>query len=715
MTKKIAARHKGAVIHVAVPSPLRRTFDYLPPASGGVSALPASGMRVSVPFGRRKLVGIVTGSSAESVIETSRLKPVHGVLDDKPVFPPALLRMLTWAAAYYHHPIGEVFAAALPIRLRKPDSILSASSTSDSETDLSSAQSGNGAEANLSSTHLSAGPTLNAEQQDAVKHIIAGLSSFNTFLLDGVTGSGKTEVYMQVMAEQLRRGRQCLVLVPEIGLTPQTVERFSLRFAVPVVVLHSGLGEAERLAAWRDAAGGVAGIVIGTRSAIFTPLAKPGLIVVDEEHDASFKQQDGFRYSARDLAIVRGREEGQCVILGSATPSLESMHNAATGRFAHLRLTQPAGVAVNSRREIVDLSAAVQRGGLSEIVLHRIGRHLEQGNQVLVFINRRGFAPILSCTQCGWASKCERCVVHKTVHTTPRSLRCHHCGASERLPDICPACGQNALQTRGLGTQQLEHFLQTRFSTVPVLRIDRDSTRTKKRLNALLTEVQQGKPCILLGTQMLAKGHHFPQITLVAVVNADSGLFSADFRGQEQMCQTIIQVAGRAGRAERPGEVVIQSQYATHPSVQALAVDSYTDIAQRLLAERQQAGMPPFSHLCLIRADCKLMPPCFEFLERVAELARELNSGMGGSAGSGVGGTVGGGAGGSAGGSVEIIGPLPAPMEKRVGRWRAQLHFISGQRSVLQNMLEKLCIRIEELKQPSGLRWSVDVDPTDLI
>lgn len=738
--------YRGQVLRIAVPTPLRRLFDYLPPLTGGPQ--PQPGMRVQVPFGNRKLVGMLIQVSKNSSLSRDKLKPAYAILDHQPLFTPAVFEILLWAAAYYQHPIGEVFATAIPARLRSANPLhqeLELWSSSpvnrasdrksldrapkqkalldyiELEGDVSAAQCLQAgfskqllrelekkqvvvrstrpvpADATFTALKHASDRTLKLtdEQQIAVDTIAAALSGYSCFLLDGVTGSGKTEVYMHIMQQQLAAAKQCLVLVPEIGLTPQTVTRFEHRFNCRVAALHSGLNDTERFEAWRAARDGSVGIVIGTRSAIFTPLANPGLIIVDEEHDPSFKQQDGFRYSARDLAVMRGREENVCVILGSATPSLESLHNAKNHKFNYLQLQQRAGGASPSTMEVVDISTGSLENGFSEQLLFKMQRHLDEKNQVLVFINRRGFAPILNCRNCGWISECENCVAQLTVHANPPSIRCHHCGTVRQLPQFCPSCKSRDLGTIGLGTQKIESFLNRHFPQTPVLRIDRDSTRSKRRLTEMLDQVHQGDPCILLGTQMLAKGHHFPNITLVAVVDADAGLFSADFRGQEHMAQTIIQVAGRAGRAERAGEVVIQSRHSTHATLQGLSQGSYADFARLLFAEREQTTMPPFSHLCLIRAEAKEVNLPMSFLKRVAHTGKQVCE--------------------QQQLRVEQLGPVPAPMERRAGRFRVQLLLKSDSRADLQNLLSVLTAKMEAMKPPRRLRWSVDIDPLELI
>lgn len=753
--------YRGLIVRVAVPSPLRRVFDYLPPTAApsndAGSASPSTGLsadalkpgiRVQVPFANRKLIGVVIEIAKGSTLSKARLKPVITILDREPLFSDSVFNILKWAANYYQHPLGEVLAAAMPGKLRtgnalKQDQQVWSVVNSPSEEKLKSLSRAfkqkalfEFIESNtqvsrtqcqlagfssqllsqlvakdlvqaqlippISATPFKAGSSsitselnLNDEQQAAVTTISKKLDRYSSFLLDGVTGSGKTEVYMQIMRAQLSRGKQCLVLVPEIGLTPQTIERFEKRFNCPVVSLHSGLNESERLQAWNMARDGSAGIIIGTRSAIFTPMAAPGLIIVDEEHDSSFKQQDGFRYSARDLAVIRAREENICVVLGSATPSLESLHNANNNKFTRLSLGKRAGTSVASNpMTVVDVAKETLQGGFSEQLLYKIKSHIKNGNQVLVFINRRGFAPVLTCQTCGWIAECDKCIAQFTVHANPSSLRCHHCGTCKQLPRFCQDCQSRDLTTLGLGTQKIEAFLKEQFTETPILRIDRDSTRRKTSLEKMLQQINQGDPCILLGTQMLAKGHHFPNMTLVAIVDADAGLFSSDFRGQEHMAQTIIQVAGRAGRAERPGEVLIQSRHSAHSTLQSLSTSSYAEFAQAQLGERESAGMPPYSHLCLLRAEAESLKTAISFLGKIETIATKLCQ--------------------QGALPVDILGPIPAPMEKRAGKFRVHLILKSKSRAALQALLSQLCEQLDNIKYPAKLRLSIDVDPQDL-
>ena len=730
------------ILRVAVPLPLRRLFDYLPPAGEQITRF-RPGCRIKAQFGARVLTGFVVEIARHSAVDRDQLKPALALVDTTPLFTPAVLELLQWSAEYYHHPIGEVFATAVPALLRKgaplyPETVFwSANSGPEAVSGRARRQrellefiiarkqvsrpeakaagfnlellrqlSNKGLLHRQSLTAPAAPaftpvaptgadrPALNPEQATAVERFRAAGEGFRCALLNGVTGSGKTEVYMRLMEEKLAAGRQCLVLVPEIGLTPQTIERFRQRFEAPLAVFHSGLGDSERLAAWRAAAEGSAAILIGTRSAVFAPMARPGLIVVDEEHDASFKQQEGFRYSARDLAVMRARKENIGIVLGSATPSLESFHNAATGRFLGLELRQRAGGSAPARLLPLDIANQHLPGGLAELAMMKISQHLEAGNQVLVFINRRGYAPMLHCQLCGWMSQCEHCSTCLTVHAEPPCQRCHHCDSRQRIPDRCPVCRHDDLGTAGLGTQQLERFLRREFPATPALRIDRDSTRGRDGLNRLLTDVARGGAAILIGTQMLAKGHHFPGITLAVIVDADGGLFSPDFRGQEQMAQLITQVSGRAGRdSERPGEVLIQTRQAEHETLGNIIELSYSGFATHMLTERRAAGMPPFSHLCLLRAKSKDRAAALQFLRQARRSieadCREQQ--------------------------VQLTGPLPAPMEKRQGRYRTQLLLRSKSRPALHTILTRLTPQLTKLPTPNHLRWHIDVDPIDLL
>jgi len=726
------------ILRIAVPSPLYRSFDYLAPEQA-VALHP--GMRVRVPFGQREQVGMLVELRDDSPVAPESLRPIVAVLDSEPLLPPELLELSLWAQRYYHHPPGEVFSTLLPALLRQGRPALPHSAPlwritpagQQALTDgglrraprqqivltcLAKYPAGVPAEqlkhelpacsdslrALLEkgwvekalnvipvSRILSSPPVLNPAQEQAVETVCATLGGFAAFLLDGVTGSGKTEVYLRVVETVLNRGQQALVIVPEIGLTPQLLARFESRLHSPLAVLHSGLGDRERLNAWLAARDGSIGVIIGTRSAIFAPLKRPGVIIVDEEHDPSFKQQEGFRYHARDLAIVRARQLNIPVVLGSATPSLESLLNVQRGRYRCLRLPHRVGAAVEPPIEILDLRGQPMNDGLSRPLLNRIQGQLQQGNQVLLFLNRRGFAPTLICHECGWLGECQHCDAHLTLHLRRRRLICHHCGARQPLPPACPACGSIDLRALGQGTERIEEVLKQEFPGISLARIDRDSTRRKGSLQALLQAVEKGERQILIGTQMLAKGHHFPDVTLVGVVDADQGLFGADFRASERMAQLLLQVAGRAGRAEKPGVVVLQTHYPQHPLLQTLVGGGYPAFAAAALAERQAAQLPPFTCQALLRADALEPESPWAFLTQAFEAGKDLSR------------------------DVELLGPAPAPMERREGRYRAQLLAQSTRRPPLQAFLDRWVERLTELKTARKVRWSLDVDPQDLL
>lgn len=667
------------IARVAVPSPLRRLFDYLIPS--GVSVQP--GIRVRVPFGSRELTGIVIATTLRSDLETSQLRPITDILDHDELIPSHLLDLWLWAANYYQHPVGDALHSLLPAGLRKK----SAASIRSHHSDLS--------QPDIVPTDTII-PTPNEQQAKAIQAVNDSAGTFTPFLLDGVTGSGKTEVYLQCIDHILKQGKQAVMLVPEISLTPQTIERFRQRFSAPIAILHSGLTPRQRLNAWLEAASGEARIIIGTRSALFTPMAQPGLIIIDEEHDASFKQQDGFRYSARDLAVLRARHESISVILGSATPSLESLHNTNTGRYRHIPLTQRAGTASMPAFHLVDTRRQLSEAGLSSDLLLATDRHLKQGGQVLIFINRRGFAPVLHCEDCGWTSECPSCDARLTVHRKPPHLCCHHCETRQPVPDHCPDCQGKSLSTGGTGTEQCEAALTSAFPDTPVLRLDRDATRRKGELERILKQINNGDPCILVGTQMIAKGHHLPGVTLVGVLDADNGLFSADFRGQEFMAQMLIQVAGRAGRANQPGEVLIQTSNPEHQSLQTLIHDGYHALATTLLREREVAAMPPYSFLAIIRAEAVSMAAPQQYLTLAKQIInQQMNT--------------------QQLHHIEVHGPLPAPMERRANRYRQHLVLKSPSRAALQALLTPVCQILEGRNESRRVRWSVDVDPQDML
>jgi primosomal protein N' (replication factor Y) (superfamily II helicase) len=740
---------KSMILQVAIDTPLRRVFDYLPPASRA-QGLPLPGVRVLVPFGRQRLIGILVGIAAESAVPAAKLKSALAFLDESPVYDPVTFELLRWAAEYYHHPIGEVYAAALPVNLRAGQpatlSIERWSVTEEGRQELAQpssrrapqqrallswlAERSSATAAEVTETFKSAllmaleargwavrrlspltdsplahesgsvevqrgGLALTGAQAQAVETILTTLSSFSVHLLYGVTGSGKTEVYLQVIAAALAEEGQALVLVPEIALTPQLVDRFRRRFNGGVAVVHSGLTDSERRDAWRAAHSGQARIVIGTRSAVFTSMLKLKLIVVDEEHDASYKQHEGFRYSARDLSVMRARGAGVPVILGSATPSLETLENAVSGRYAKHILPQRPGAAQPPRMWLVDLRRHAAEQGLSTPAMQAIDQHLKAGGQVIVFLNRRGYAPSLFCNSCGWVAPCGHCDARMTLHRRALKLRCHHCGAQAPVPTICASCGQ-ALLPVGQGTERVEETLTRLFPDAPLVRLDRDTASARGAIQTVLERVHSGDARILVGTQMLTKGHHFPEVTLVVILDADQGLFASDFRATERLAQTITQVAGRAGREARPGEVMIQTQFPEHPLLQRLIAEGYESFAASALEERREAGWPPYSRLALLRAEAKDNAGLDSFLRAAAALGHVLNETAAKES------------------AVKILGPAAALIARRADHFRAHLLIETAARSSLQRFLARWLPQVEALDGPPGLRWSIDVDPLEV-
>jgi primosomal protein N' (replication factor Y) len=724
------------ILRVALDTPLRRLFDYRAPA-GSDRVRP--GMRVEVPFGRRQLIGLVMEVTDRSEIPDARLRAATAVIDTEPALDDVLLGLVRFAADYYHHPIGEACITALPSGLRagrplealEPRWRLSALGIAAlagqprlghrqralvdrfgarPEIDLTDlevlGESGRTALRGLIGKgwveayevagetqtpvipNVGPKPTPTAAQAQAIAEITAALGGFAPFLLHGVTGSGKTEVYLRAIEEAVGAGRQALVLVPEIALTPQTVARFRARFDVPIAILHSGLTDTDRLAMWRMARSGRAPIVIGTRSAVFVPLARPGIVIIDEEHDPSYKQQDGFRYSARDLAVLRAQREQVPIVLGSATPSLETLQQAQAQRYRRLSLPERAGAAGVPRTTVVDLRVHEERHGIATPTVMAIERHLAGGGQVLIYLNRRGYAPTLFCPGCSWSAPCESCDARMTVHMRRQQLVCHHCGAQAPVPYACPRCA-NELRPVGQGTERIEDGLDELFPGIPIARIDRDTIQGRGEIEQALDRVQSGEVRILVGTQMLTKGHDFPDVTLVVVLNADQGLFGTDFRASERLAQSVVQVSGRAGRASRPGEVYIQSACPDHPLLQRLVADGYDGFAASALAEREAAGWPPYARLALLRADAPERTDALSFLQA----AREVSPNVPG---------------------VRLLGPVASVMERRAGRYRAQLLVESPQRATLHRFLTAWLPQVEALPDARRVRWSVDVDPLDV-
>jgi len=725
------------VLRVALPVPLLTLFDYLPPTLGEASA----GSRVLVPFGRGKQVGVVVTIDAETAVGSDRLKQVIRLLDDTPLLDPELMQTLAWAADYWLGAPGEAYANALPLALReaKPlpalgDEYWSLTVAGQGAHDAGSRRGGSKALLALlagvpTSAHsmsaqqltellpgwreparrlaavgllarserpplnqalpASFAPQLNDEQQQAVATVSASLGQYQPFLLDGVTGSGKTEVYLALIEQVLAQGRQALLLVPEIGLAPQTVRRLRERLGVIVEVLHSNLSEGDRARAWLRARNGNARVILGTRSAVFTPLPQAGLIIVDEEHDSAYKQQEGFRYHARDLALVRARALGVPVLLGSGTPSLESLANAESGRYRTLHLRARPGAIRPPQVQIIDMRAQRLEHGMSPALLAAVADTLARGEQALVFRNRRGYAPVLLCHSCGWHAQCPRCDRPLTLHAGRRQLLCHHCDYQTRMPVACPTCGAGDLKPQGQGTERLEEALVAQFPQVPVLRFDRETTRRRDAFEQLLETLRDDQPAILVGTQMLAKGHDLPNLTLVAIVGVDEGLHSVDFRAGERLAQLVVQVAGRAGRARKPGRVLLQTHQPEHPLLRNLLAHGYAAAARDLMAERHQIQLPPYSHQVLLRADAPQREDVDAFLAD-AHAALPGND------------------------QLQIAGPMPAPMPLRAGRQRGQLLLEAASRQTLHGMLRSWQLTLAALPSARRVRWSLDVDPIDL-
>ncbi|MHA2939328.1 primosomal protein N' [Vibrio sp. RC27] len=728
------------IARVALPVPLDKQFDYIVPSH----CFPVVGGRVSVPFGRQTLVGIVVEFVAESELALEQLKPIKTVIDNEPLWRDQLYSLINWCSQFYHYPLGDTFAIAMPAALRKGKSASVAPMIEWSLTEsgrnklmqglgravkqarvLSMLQSGPVVqdlfiEEEINRTFLTSledkgwieqhskmplrgqwatefenqtdKPDLNQEQVVAIA-TVNSFSSFACALIDGVTGSGKTEVYLNLITPVLERGEQALVLVPEIGLTPQTINRFKRRFNVPIEVIHSGLNDTERLNAWLAARDGHAGIVIGTRSALFAPFRQLGIIIVDEEHDTSYKQQDSLRYHARDVAVMRAHLEDIPIVLGSATPALETLHNANNGKYHHLKLTQRAGLAVPTTNRVLDIKGLYLEGGLSAPLMAEMRRHLSAGNQVLLFLNRRGFSPALMCHECGWISECKRCDAYYTYHQFSNELRCHHCGSQRPVSRQCQDCGSTNMVTVGVGTEQLEKQLESLFPEYKTLRIDRDSTRRKGSLESALSSIHSGEYNILIGTQMLAKGHHFPDVTLVALLDVDSALFSSDFRSPERLAQLFIQVAGRAGRASKPGEVILQTHHPDNPLLRSLVDQDYQHFAQSALNDRKMAWQPPFTFLTLIRAESNNSTNVEDFLRQVRQTL-EVHPLFDD--------------------SCMVLGPIPAPLAKRAGKYRWHLLLQTHARSKMQRLLASAKPAIQLLPLAPKVKWSLDIEPLDM-
>lgn len=723
----------GWVYYVSLPNTFRHFFDYLPNPLVGMLNV---GSRVRVSFGKHERIGVVVGQGKPSG-HFKQLKCIEHALDEAPLLSAHLLALCEWVSDYYHAPLSEILALALPkkYRLGHPTALpMSQSFQLTMEVALAYAYVPRQARRQQELIHFiekqasivsqkiltQAGFTaaqwkplcekgilsvieqrekplplsgqrtaplaLNDEQKEAVSRISQQLGAYHCFLLHGVTGSGKTEVYLQVITQVLQKGQQVLVLVPEIGLTPQLLERFSARFHEPMVVIHSQLSDGERQQAWELARLNEVKLVIGTRAAIFTPLPSLGLIIVDEEHDTSFKQMEGVHYSARDTALMRAFMSKIPIVLGSATPSLESLHNCRLKKYTHLYLTQKALSTIPLHYRVIDMRKQTGEHGLALATRELIKTHLERNNQVLVFINRRGFSPVLLCQVCGWMADCRQCDSHLTLHRQDKCLICHHCGLVQKIPNTCQRCHDTKLVPVGVGTQRVEEYLREYFPTTALLRVDRDESRKKNALNAHLASIHEGKAQLIVGTQMLAKGHHFPRLNLVVILDADQGFYHHDFRALERLGQLLVQVAGRAGRATEGGEVAIQTLLPEHPLLNQLLQEGYESFADSLLSARAEAGWPPFQHLAVIRAQARQEKPVLAWLHAIKSFLQPHD--------------------------VTLLGPAPAPLARKAAQHRMQLLIKSPSRKALHAAL-KQCRENFPVRE-KGVRWSIDVDPIDL-
>lgn len=719
------------IAHIALPVPLYQLYDYRLTQPAEV------GMRVKVPFGKRDAIGVIVSIDQQTEVPIECLKDISEIIDNEPLFTPAVWQLLNWAVSYYHFPIGEVIFHAMPVLLRqgkqaskteikqwqltelgKNCDLKSLSRSYKQQSLLTSLKNNTFCENDFSAnifhqlekkqlikqvsvtpdtvewqSHFSTNPTsirLNEEQAKAIDSVNQQNHQFNVFLLEGITGSGKTEVYLNILSDILSAGKQALILVPEIGLTPQTIKRFKQRFNAPIDILHSGLTDKQRFEVWLRSRSGENAIVVGTRSALFTPFKHLGMIIIDEEHDNSYKQQEGWRYHARDLAIIRAKIENIPIVLGSATPSLETLNNAQNQKYQLLQLTQRAGDASLAQQSILDIRGLVLCAGLSQPLIDQIKKHLSNNNQVMLFLNRRGFSPSIICHDCGWIAECPRCDMPYTYHQKQHKLICHYCDTPRALPHQCPKCGSTHLIPIGFGTEQLEKQLEILFPNIKISRIDRDTVSKKGALDNYLKEIQQGGAHILVGTQILAKGHHFPDVTLVGIVDVDGALFSSDFRATERFAQIYTQVSGRAGREAKTGEVILQTYHPDHPLLNVLLSKGYQEFAKFTLQERRQTHLPPFSYQVMIRAADRNNHHAPNFLQQIHDWLKSLDDHR-----------------------LWQLGPMPSNQPKKAGYYRWQLLLQHTHRQQLQQILDQLIISIDKWSETSKVRWSIDVDPID--
>ena len=727
------------ILKVALDVPLYKLFDYQ--LNKKNSTKPSIGSRVLVPFGKQKKVGVIIDIVNRSSVAKSKLKECISILDENPIFEKKQLDFIHFASNYYQYPLGRVLYAAMPGNLRKGKSLTKfidsiVITDNGKNVDLDSLKKRAPKQAALMSILMenhtldsnglsnifpewkkyskrpieknwikieqiiephkdtqkldknTKGPALNSEQKKAILDIKKS-STFNTFLLDGVTGSGKTEIYLSLISDVIERGQDALILVPEIGLINQLNRRIEVRLGIKPSQYHSGLTEKERFITWKKIQESKTRIILGTRSAILAPFKNLGLIVVDEEHDISYKQQEGFRYSARDLAVMRAKNFNIPIILGSATPSLESFNQHVNNKYKYLTLKKRAGNAKMPSMHLIDLNKGHSEDGLSKLLIKSMNEHIENDGQILVFINRRGYAPTLICKTCNFIAECSRCDSRMTLYLSKKLLLCHHCNYKEKYKNSCIKCDSEMIAL-GQGSQRIEDSLKKHFPNEQILRIDSDSTQQKNSLDEALEKAKAGKAKILVGTQMLSKGHHFSSLSLVVVVNADQGLFSNDFRGSERLAQNIIQVAGRAGREKKKGQVIIQTEYPDHPFWPLLFQGGYKEIVEMTLMDRKSANWPPYSFIVLIRAQSHRKKYTWSFLEEAKKILISQKP------------------------NFSILGPVSAPMEKKASHYRGQLLLQSEGRKSLNQSLKVFIDEIERKKFVRRVKWSIDVDPIEL-